>query len=183
MKKRKLAFVVIVFIGLWLVLLIYSDVKMRMMKIAEGRPVENADAVYEELGIDISMPEKISGTSAIEYSIIEEKIGQVCFRYIGRKYYLQATKEQLTFEEMGFIVKEDSWTGTTLESEDGEHLTGIEWIGLEDGGSVVFWSWNGIRFFAVSSEEKRESQPVYIIYQIAVDSYYQPTVKQRLTED
>lgn len=170
--KKKLAYVVAAVITLWFVSCIYSDVKMKMMKIVEGNPVESADVVYDKLRIDISMPEEIGGASNFKYSIIDEKIGQVCFRYLGRKYYLQATREDVPMEEMGFFEKDDgSWGGTTLSVGGDAGMTGISWEDIKGGGSVVCWGWNGVIFYLVSSKAGEDCSS-YLAYRIGEDSYF-----------
>ncbi len=180
MKKTKFEFMVIAAVVLGIILRIYSDVKLEMIVNTDGRTVESADVIYDELGIDVSMIEKIGFVSGVKYSIIDDKIGQVRFRYRGRKYYLQTTKEQLRFEEING-TKSKSWCGTTLSSEDGEYLTGIEWMDLEGGGGVVVWRWYGIRFFLISS---KSAMSIGSPYNIITDcTYYQPAFEQQTTEE
>ena len=181
MKKRILF---VVAIALALVLLVCLCMKMEMTKEkAEGKKVENADAVYDELGIDISMPEEIDGASDFKYSIIDEKIGQVSFHYKGTEYYLLATREATQLEEMGFVKSDEWWKGTTLYAAgDDAYMTGIESFGLEDGSSLVRWNWHYISFFLHSPKEYEQCGHGFID-KIAANSYYQPTFEQQTTEE
>ena len=180
--KKKLVFAVIIAA---VVLVFALCVCLGMKKetaVAEGRAVENADAVYEELGIDISMPEAVFGAYGFEYSIIGEAIGQVCFQYMGTTYYLQAAKGTTSLEEMGFVKSDEWWEGTTLYAAgDVDDMTGIESFGLEDGGSAVCWRWHGIRFVLRSPKEYQSSYG--FINEIASNSYIQPAVEQEMTEE
>lgn len=180
MKKTKFEFMFIAAVVLGIILRIYSDVKLEMIVNVDGRKVESADVIYDELGIDVSMIEKIGYVSGVKYSIIDDKIGQVCFRYRGRKYYLQAKKDQIYFEDING-VKCKSWSGTTLSSKDGEYLTGIVWEDLEGGGSMVIWDWRGIAFCLISSKSAMAiGSPDNII---ADCTYYQPVFEQQTTEE
>ena len=181
--KKKLVFAAIAAIALGLVLLVCSYVKMEKAKEkAEGRTVKNAAAICNELGIDISMPEEIDGASDFKYSIIDEKIGRVSFHYKGTEYYLQATREAMQLEEMGFVKSDKWWEGTTLYAAgDDDFMTGIESFGLEDGSSLVRWNWHGIKFFLHSPKEYEQCSG--FVDEIASNSYIQPTVEQQTTEE
>ena len=179
--KKKIAFVVAIALAFVLFVFLYMKMEMSKEKV-EGKKVENANAVYDELGIDISMPEEIDGTSDFEYSIIDEKIGRVSFHYKGTEYYLLATREATRLEEMGFVKSDAWWEGTTLYAAgDDAYMTGIESFGLEDGSSLVRWDWHYISFFLHSPKEYEQCGG--FIDKIAANSYYQPTVGQQTTED
>lgn len=180
--KKKIAFVVA--IALAFVLLVCLYVKMEMTKEkTEGKKVVNADAVYDELGIDISMPEEIDGASDFKYSIIDEKIGQVSFYYKGTEYYLLAAREATQLEEMGFVKSDEWWEGTTLYAAgDVDSMTGIASFGLEDGSSLVRWDWHYISFFLHSPKEYEQCGHGFI-YKIAANSYYQSAFELQTTEE
>ncbi len=181
MKKKLVFAVIIAAVVLVFVLCVCLGMK-KETAVVEGRAVENADAVYEELGIDISMPEAVFGAYGFEYSIIGEAIGQVCFQYMGTTYYLQAAKGTTSLEEMGFVKSDEWWEGTTLYAAgDDDSMTGIESFGLEDGGSAVCWRWHGIRFVLRSPKEYQSSYG--FINEIASNSYIQPAVEQEMTEE
>ena len=184
MKKTKIEFMVIAVVVLGVILRIYSDVKMEMTKEkTDGKKVVNADAVYDELGIDISMPEEIDGASDFKYSIIDEKIGRVSFHYKGTEYYLLATREATQLEKMGFVKSDEWWEGTTLyAAEDVDSMTGIASFGLEDGSSLVRWDWHYISFFLHSPKEYEQCGHGFI-YKIAANSYYQPAFELQTTEE
>lgn len=140
-------------------------------------PVESADEIEEKLGIKMEMAEDVEGASDFQYCIINDEIGQVRFIYNGDEIFFRASKTK-TLEEMGIMVKknddgyaeEGDFTTIDGDIEEGTY-TSLSRLGLEDGGTVIAWSW-GTQFAIVVPWSTYPNNSNYIaLKRIAYNSY------------
>lgn len=146
----------------------------------QGEKMEDAAALCDRLGIDMSMVEQRDGTSNFTYSIVDETIGQVRFLHDDNEIRWLASKDHDILERLGITISDDgAAVGTTLDAgvDADDSLTGISCVNLEAGGCVYSWGWHGVLFHMIAPWDiDMDYYEGGMIYGIAADSYMQPGI-------